>query len=129
MIAVTPLLHKIIPHGWSRMALLEPDASIGSAYSENLGSPAIFRARMSQVANDPSSPMALWEAAFHANAIGWTLHMQGRGWLESRWYREIEAPLDSCWILGAMIGGGGRSSAYVSLSPPRTAASFRVDGG
>jgi hypothetical protein len=28
MIAVTPLLHEIIPHGWSRMGLYESDATI-----------------------------------------------------------------------------------------------------
>ena len=27
MIAVTPLLHAIIPHGWTRIALMEPDAT------------------------------------------------------------------------------------------------------
>ena len=26
MIALTPLLHEIIPHGWTRMVLIEPDA-------------------------------------------------------------------------------------------------------
>jgi hypothetical protein len=29
MVAVTPLLHKIIPHGWTRMALMAPDATMG----------------------------------------------------------------------------------------------------
>ena len=35
MIAVTPLLHEIIPHGWSRMGLYESDATMRSAYAEN----------------------------------------------------------------------------------------------
>jgi hypothetical protein len=35
MIAVTPLLHEIIPHGWSRIGLYESDATIGSLYMEN----------------------------------------------------------------------------------------------
>ena len=38
MIAVLPLLHEIIPHGWTRMALVEPDATIGKGYSENSAS-------------------------------------------------------------------------------------------
>ena len=25
MVAVTPLLHEIIPHGWTRMAFIEPE--------------------------------------------------------------------------------------------------------
>jgi hypothetical protein len=28
-VAVVPLLHEIIPHGWSRIALLAPDANHG----------------------------------------------------------------------------------------------------
>jgi len=35
MIAVTPLLHEIIPHGWLRMGLYESDATMRSAYAEN----------------------------------------------------------------------------------------------
>jgi hypothetical protein len=35
MIAVTPLLHEIIPHGWSRMGLYESDATMTSAHAEN----------------------------------------------------------------------------------------------
>jgi hypothetical protein len=53
--------------------------------------------------------------------IGWTLHLQGRGWLGIDWYREIEAPVDSRWMLDAMIGDGGRSIAGVHLTRPRSA--------
>ena len=35
MIAVTPLLHEIIPHGWTRLGLIAPDATITSTYGEN----------------------------------------------------------------------------------------------
>jgi hypothetical protein len=35
MIAVTPLLHEIIPHGALRSVLFEPDASFYAAYAEN----------------------------------------------------------------------------------------------
>src|ERR1700730_11895434 len=35
MIAVMPLLHEIIPHGWTRMAFIEPDATLSHGYSEN----------------------------------------------------------------------------------------------
>jgi hypothetical protein len=33
MIAVVPVLHEIIPHGWTRLGLLAPDATISSGYS------------------------------------------------------------------------------------------------
>jgi DNA-binding CsgD family transcriptional regulator len=59
--------------------------------------------------------------------IGWGLHRQGRGYLESGYYREIEAPLDSCWVLGAMIGDAGRTFGYVQLTRPRSARPFTVD--
>jgi hypothetical protein len=36
MVAVVPVLHEIIPHGWSRLALLAPDAAITSTYLEIL---------------------------------------------------------------------------------------------
>ncbi|HEY8008453.1 MAG TPA: hypothetical protein VIE66_17025, partial [Methylocella sp.] len=86
MVAVTPLLHELIPHGWSRMVLLGPDATFGHGYAENPETAAIFRERMGRFNNDPSSPAFLWISSFRAVAIGWTLHMQGRGWLESGWY-------------------------------------------
>lgn len=129
MVAVTPLLHEIIPHGWSRIVLLEPDGTFGHGYAENPETAAIFRERMWRFNDDPSSPAFLWTPSFHAVAIGWTLHMQGRGWLESGWYREIEAPLDSCWILDAMIGDAGQTFAlaHLMLTRPRSARPFTVD--
>src|SRR5262249_62320398 len=77
--------------------------------------------------DDPSSPMALWLPSIRAVGIGWTLPMQGRGWLESGWYREIEAPLDACWILDAMIGDNGQTIAHITLTRPRIAHPFTVD--
>ena len=69
----------------------------------------------------------LFGPAFRAGGIGWLLHLQGRGWLESRHYREIEAPLDSCWILDAMIGDGGGTIAGINLTRPRSARPYSVD--
>jgi len=34
MIAVVRLLHEIIPHGWTRLALVAPDATMTAAYHE-----------------------------------------------------------------------------------------------
>ncbi len=124
MIALSPLLHEVIPHGATRMVLLEPDASVGSRYYENPETATIFRERLWQFVNDPSSPMGLWKPGVKAIGAGWTLHLQGRGWLDSGWYRDIEAPLDSCWMMGAMIGHQGRAIAYVNLTRPRSARSF-----
>src|SRR5262249_42794789 len=69
-----------------------------------------------------------WTPSFHAVGIGWTLHMQGRGWVDGSWYREIEAPLDSCWLLDAMIGDGGRTIGFISLTRPRSARRFTAGG-
>jgi hypothetical protein len=78
--------------------------------------------------DDPLSPVSLiLGPAFRAVGIGWGLHLQGRGYLETRYYREFEAPLDSCWILDAMIGEGVRSIALVHLTRPRSARPFTVD--
>ncbi len=127
MIAVVPLLHEIIPHGWTRIGLVAPDATITEAYAENAGAAALFRERMWRFMDDPSALASLWVPAFRAVAIGWTLHRQGGGYLETAYYREIEAPLDSCWLLGAMIGDGGRAIGFLHLSRPRGARPFRVD--
>jgi hypothetical protein len=51
MIAVTPLLHEIIPHGATRFALLEPDATIGCGYNENPASAALFQDRVRRYEN------------------------------------------------------------------------------
>jgi DNA-binding CsgD family transcriptional regulator len=121
------LLHEIVPHGWSHIFLCEPDATVGACYSDNPASTAIFRERLWQFASDPSAPLALWEPAFRAVGIGWTLHRQGRGWFDNAWYRELEAPLDSCWMLDAMIGDGGQTIAGVVLRRPRRAPPFTSD--
>jgi len=128
-IAVSSLLHEFLPHGWSRIALLEPDATIGSCYPENPAAATIFRERMWRFIDDPLSPASLWMSAFRANAIGWTLPLQGKDWLDSGWYREIEAPLDSCWILDAMIGDTGQSFslAHLMLTRPRGSRPFTLD--
>jgi hypothetical protein len=85
MIAVAPLLHEIVPHGWSRMGLLQPDTTIGASYSEHPAAASLYRERLWKFVDDPSSPMSLWMPSFRANGIGWSLHMQGRGWLDSPW--------------------------------------------
>ncbi len=127
MVAVTPILREIIPHGWARMALLEPEATIANGYAEHPKAAQVYRERLWRFVDDPSSPMSLWVPSFRANGIGWSLHMQGRGWLDSAWYHEIEAPLDSCWILDAMIADGGRTLGFVHLGRPRGARPFTVD--
>ncbi len=127
MIAVAPLLHEIIPHGCSRMALLEPDGTIIRGYSENPATSAVLREHMWRLMEDPAGIGPLWLPSFHAVGIGWTLHLQSRGWFDSAWYHEIERPLDSCWILDSMVAGGGRTTANVNLTRPRTARPFTVD--
>jgi DNA-binding CsgD family transcriptional regulator len=129
MVAVAPVLHEIIPHGWSRMVLVKPDAAMGPGYAENPGAAEIFRERLWRFADDPKAPASLWIPSIRAKAIGWTLHFQGRDWLESSWYREIEAPLDSCWILDAMIGDTGPTFAFahLMLTRPRGGRPFTVD--
>jgi DNA-binding CsgD family transcriptional regulator len=127
MIAVTPLLHEIIPHGWSRMGLYASDATMGSAYAEN-PEWALYRERFWELLNDPSNIFgSLYRPLFEAIGIGWTLHRQGRGYLDGAWYREIEAPVDSCWWLDAMIGDGGQTIAAVQLTSPRSARPFTAD--
>jgi len=127
MIAVAPLLHEIIPHGWSRMGLLAPDATITGRYAENPATAAVFREHLWRFMDDPTSLASLWVPAVRAVGIGWTLHRQGRAYLESAHYRELEAPLDSCWVLDAMIGDGGRTIGYLQLTGPRSARPFTVD--
>jgi DNA-binding CsgD family transcriptional regulator len=128
MIAVTPLLHEIIAHGWSRMGLYESDAAMGSSvYAENPAM-AFYLERFWGFLNDPSDIMgSTYLPNFRATGIGWTLHRQGRGYLDGAWYREIEAPLDSCWGLDAMIGDAGQTIAAVYLTRPRSASPFTAD--
>jgi hypothetical protein len=127
MVAVTPLLHEIFPHGWTRIGLLAPDATMTSTYAENPATEPLFRERFWRFMDDSSALASLWIPGFRAVAIGWTIHRQGGGYLQSGYYREIEAPLDSCWILSGMIGDSGKSIAQVTLTRPRSARPFRVD--
>jgi DNA-binding CsgD family transcriptional regulator len=128
MVAVTPLLHEIIPHGSTRIWRMAPDATCIGGYGEHPETGVIFRERLWTFAKDPSSPVSLlFGPAFRAGGIGWLLHLQGRGWLESRHYREIEAPLDSCWVLDAMVSDGEQTVAGINLMRPRSARPFTVD--
>ncbi len=127
MIAVTPLLHEIIPHSWARMALIAPDATWTASYSENPSSAALYRERFSTLMQDPAGLGPLYLPSVRAVGIGWTLPLQSRKWLERSWYNEIEAPLDACWILDTMIGDCGRTIALVHLLRPRCAPPFIVD--
>jgi hypothetical protein len=127
MIALTPLLHEIIPHGASRLCPVAPDGTMTTGYAENPATGALLRERLWQFMNDPSALASLWHPLFRAVGIGWTLHRQGGAYLESGYYREIEAPLDSCWFLDAMVGDGGRAIGFVSLTRPRGARPFIVD--
>jgi hypothetical protein len=85
MLAVVPVLHEIIPRGWSRIVLLEPDATICSGCAEHPATGAILREHAWRFMDDPSSIAFLMKPCFLANAIGWTLHLQGRGWMDSGW--------------------------------------------
>jgi hypothetical protein len=127
MISVTPLLHEIIPHGAAPTMLFKPDARTYTAYTENPETTPIWLANAWRFVNDPTSPMYSYLARFRAVSIGWTLHLQGRTWLDCGWYREVEAPTDSCWILDAMIGDTGRTIAGTHLTRPRSARPFTVD--
>ena len=53
MVAVTPLLHEIIPHGWTRVGLIGPDASMGSTYNEHQGAATLFQERLWRFMDDP----------------------------------------------------------------------------
>jgi DNA-binding CsgD family transcriptional regulator len=125
MVAVTPLLHETIPHGWSRMGLYEPDATMGSSvYAENPAM-ALYLEPFWGFLNDPSDIIgSIYLPNFRATGIGWALHRQGRGYLDGAWYREIEAPLDSCWWLDANIGDAGQTIAAVHLTRPRSTSPF-----
>ncbi|MFZ3327799.1 MAG: LuxR C-terminal-related transcriptional regulator [Methylocella sp.] len=127
MLAVVPLLHEIIPHDGSRLALVAPDATITSAYSENPATGPLMRERFWQFMDDPSALASLWVPGVRAVAMGWTFHRQGGDYLESGYYREIEAPLGSCWLVDTMIGDGDRTIAFVSLTRRRGACPFTAD--
>ena len=55
MIAVTPLLHEIFPHGAARTVLFEPDP-VRAAYAENPATTAIWLEHASRFMNDRTSP-------------------------------------------------------------------------
>jgi hypothetical protein len=127
MVAVTPVLHEIIPHGWTRMVLLEPNGAMSRGYVEYPGAADYLAKNISRFMDDPTSPWPMWTSYVKSFGIGWTLHMQGRGWLDTGWYREVEAQIDACWLLDAMVGDAGRPLAFIVLSRARTARPFRVE--
>ena len=59
MMAVTPLLHEIIPHGAARFMLFAPDATVIGGWGEHPETVAVFRERLWTFAKDPSSSRRL----------------------------------------------------------------------
>jgi hypothetical protein len=81
MIAVTPLLHQVIPHGATRAVLFDPDATVHAGYAENPATTAIWLEHAWRFMNDRTSPMSLWMPGFRAVGIGWTLTCKAEaGW-------------------------------------------------
>jgi hypothetical protein len=83
MISATPLLHEIIPHGDTRLALVELNGTKGCTYSENPASSAHLRERVWGLWAIQPAVGHCWVPGFRAVGFGWTSHMQGRGYLES----------------------------------------------
>jgi hypothetical protein len=83
MIAVTPLLHEILPHGWTRLGLVAPDATITSGYYEHPAAAAHARERLWTHFSDPTGVLSLWVPAVRAVGIGWALSWQGRKWFDT----------------------------------------------
>ena len=80
-IAVSSLLHEFLPHGWSRIALLEPDATIGSCYPENPAAATIFRERMWRFIDDPLSPASRKSPSARMRSAGLCLCKERTGWI------------------------------------------------
>jgi hypothetical protein len=55
MIAVTPLLHEIIPHGWTRIWQIAPDATCARGYYENSAAGDHYREHLWRFMEDPSA--------------------------------------------------------------------------
>jgi hypothetical protein len=77
MVAVTPLLHEIIPHGATRISLLAPDATITGTYAENPATEPLFRDRFWRFMDDPSALASLWIPGFRA-VRDWLDHSSAR---------------------------------------------------
>ena len=125
IMALTPLLHEIIPHRWTRFDVLALGKTPGGC-SERPEKTSLCRERHTRELEE-LGPAQVWIAQRQAAGIGWILHPKGRGWLESSSYCEIEAPLDSRRALNAMIGEGGRTYAALGLTRPRGARPFKAD--
>jgi DNA-binding CsgD family transcriptional regulator len=127
-IAVAPLLHEIIPHGWTRIGLYDNDHMICGGHCEQTELLPLWRKRYCEFSEAPFGPgPRFFRRERRALGIGWMLPIQGQGWLDSAWYREMERPLDACWILDAVIGEGGRPYAFLGLTRPRCARRFTAD--
>ncbi len=128
MIAIVPLLHEIIPHGWTRLGLINSDGAITSYYCEIPETEALYRERVWQFMDDPTALAILWHPMVQNVAIGWTLHrQQASSYLETGYCQEIKSPFDSCWLLDAMIGHDGKTIGFVHLTRPRRARPFTID--
>jgi hypothetical protein len=125
IIALTPLLHEIIPHRWTRFDVFELGKTHGGC-PDRPEKTSLCRERHIR-APEESGPAQVWIAQQQAAGIGWILHPQGRSWLDSPSHCEIEAPLDSRLALNAMIGEAGRTYATLGLTRPRAARPFKAD--
>jgi DNA-binding CsgD family transcriptional regulator len=125
IMALTPLLHEIVPHSWTRFDVF----ALGKTHEccpERPEKTSLCRERHIRALEEPGLA-EVWIAQRQAAGICWILHPQGRGRLDSPSRCEIEAPLDSRWALNAMIGEAGRTYAALELTRPRGARPFKAD--
>ncbi len=129
LIAIAAGIRDLIPSSWTRIGLFDQHGSTTSAYAEHGAFPALVMAGRTDhfVRTEPTSIAALMLPAWRAAGIGWTLPKQNADYLQTGYYSEIERPLDSCWLLDAMVHDGTRSIVGLILSRPRGAKPFRSD--
>jgi hypothetical protein len=125
IMALTPLLHEIIPHRWTRFDVFALGKTHGCLH-ERPENASLCRERHIRALEEPGHAQ-VWIAQRQAEGIGWILNPAGRGCLDSPSHCEIEAPLNPRWALNAMIGEGGRTYAALRLIRPHDARPFKAD--
>jgi DNA-binding CsgD family transcriptional regulator len=120
-------LHEVVPSTWNRIALGDADNRPVSTYAEHPGFYPKAWKHWYELMSTPGSIPSIVPLVAAAGGIGWTLHKQDARYLDSAFYHEVEKPLDSCWMLDAVMVYDGKPVAGMILARSRSDRPFNVD--
>jgi DNA-binding CsgD family transcriptional regulator len=124
LIAIAQAICEIVPASWARIGFNNAQALPTIFYGAHPDFLGRFIRDFDRFYRDPNALLSTLPRVWPRPVVGATLHLQNADYLDSAYYREFERPLDSCWLLDAILDHEGTSIGSMALSRPRAGRPF-----